>query len=84
MDDPGSIYHAIATRADPALDVIVVPRTRGHPGDPSGTPIPGDPFNRVAGKMAIDATVKSRLNPADFTRVWPKDWGKVDINDYLD
>jgi hypothetical protein len=34
--------------------------------------------------MAIDATIKSRLNPADFTRVWPKDWGKVDIDDYLD
>ncbi len=64
--------------------MIIVPRTRGHPGDPSGTPIPGDPFNRVAGKMAIDATIKSRLNPADFTRVWPKDWGKVDIDDYLD
>ena len=84
MDDPGAVYHAIATRADPGLDVTIVPRTRGHPGDPSGTPIPGDPFNRIAGKMAIDATIKSRLNPADFDRVWPKDWGTTDIEDYLD
>ena len=64
-----------ATRSDPGLDVTIVPRARGHPGDPSGTPIPGDPFNRVNGRMAIDATIKSRLNVADFDRVWPKDWG---------
>ncbi len=84
LDDPGSVYHAIATRSDPALDVIIVPRTRGHPGDPSGTPIPGDPFNRLAGKMGIDATIKGHLNPSDFDRVWPKDWGKENIADYLD
>jgi UbiD family decarboxylase len=84
LDDPGSVYHAMATRADPAKDVFIVPTTRGHPGDPSGTPIPGDPFNRVSGKMGIDATVKSRLDPKDFQRVWPKDWPKIDIADYLD
>ena len=38
----------------------------------------------LAGKMAIDATIKGRLNPSDFTRVWPKDWGDTDIEDYLD
>jgi UbiD family decarboxylase len=84
LDDPGSVYHAIATRSDPALDVIIVPRTRGHPGDPSGTPIPGDPFNRLAGKMGIDATIKGHLNVSDFDRVWPKDWGNENIADYLD
>lgn len=84
MDDPGSVYHAIASRSDPAIDVTIVPRTRGHPGDPSGTPIAGDPFNRLAGKMGIDATIKGRLNPEEFQRVWPKDWGNVDIEDYLD
>ena len=62
----------------------LAPRTRGHPGDPSGTPIPGDAFNRVAGKMGIDATIKGRLNPDEFQRVWPKDWEKVNIEDYLD
>jgi len=84
VDDPGSVYHALATRADPAKDVFIVPTTRGHPGDPSATPIPGDAFNRTSGKMGIDATVKSRLNPDDFRRVWPKDWPKIDIADYLD
>jgi len=84
MDDPGSVYHAIASRCDPALDLVVVPKTRGHPGDPSGTPIPGDAFNRVSGKLGIDATIKSRLNPDDFERVWPKGWDAVDIADYLD
>ena len=49
-----------------------------------GTPIPGDPFNRLAGKMAIDATIKGHLNVSDFDRVWPKDWGKENIEDYLD
>ncbi len=84
LDDPGSVYHAIATRSDPAIDTSIVARTRGHPGDPSATPIPGDPFNRVSGKMAIDATVKSRLEPSDFDRVWPRGWDEVDIADYLD
>lgn len=84
LDDPGSVYHAMATRADPGKDVFIVPTTRGHPGDPSGTPIPGDPFNRISGKMGIDATIKSRLNPDDFTRVWPKGWPNIDIADYLD
>jgi UbiD family decarboxylase len=84
IDDPGAVYHAIATRADPGRDVIVVPRTRGHPGDPSATPIPGDAFNRVSGKMGIDATIKSRLNVADFARAWPKHWGEVALADVLD
>ncbi len=84
IEDPGAVYHAIATRCDPANDVFVVPTTRGHPGDPSATPIPGDPFNRTSGKIGIDATVKQRLNVADFERRWPKDWGQVDIKDYLD
>lgn len=84
LDDPGGVYHAIVSRADPAKDVWIMPTTRGHPGDPSATPIPGDPFNRTAGKMAIDATIKGRLNVDDFKRAWPKDWEKVDIRDYLD
>jgi len=84
IDDPGAVYHAIATRCNPAEDIIVVNKTRGHPGDPSGTPIPGDAFNRVNGKLGIDATIKSRLNPADFERTWPKDWFKQDLKDYLD
>ncbi len=84
IEDPGAVYHAIATRCDPARDVFIVPTTRGHPGDPSATPVPGDSFNRTSGKIGIDATIKQRLNVGDFERRWPKDWGKVDIADYLD
>lgn len=84
VDDPGSVYHAITTRVDPAHDVFIMPVTRGHPSDPSATPIPGEMFARVAGKMGLDATIKSRLNPDEFRRVWPKDWDKIQIEDYLD
>src|SRR6202045_4647616 len=34
LDDPGDVYHAIATRCDPARDIVVVPGTRGSPYDP--------------------------------------------------
>jgi hypothetical protein len=37
----------------------------------------------VVGKIGIDATVKSRHNPADFERAWPRNWGKVKLEDYL-
>ncbi len=83
LDDPGSVYHAIATRADPARDVIIVPRTRGSIYDPSAEPLEGSYPNRVVGKMGIDATIKSHHNPADFERAWPKNWGHVWLKDYL-
>ena len=31
----------------------------------------------------IDATRKSRHDPADFERAWPINWGKVRMEDYL-
>ena len=33
--------------------------------------------------MGIDATRKSRHDPADFERAWPINWGKVRLEDYL-
>ena len=83
LDDPGDVYHAIATRCDPARDVIVVPNTRGSPYDPSARPLEGQFPWRVVGKMGIDATIKSRHDPADFERAWPRNWGKVKLSDYL-
>ncbi len=84
LDDPAEVYHAIATRADPDRDVITVPRTRGSLYDPSAQPLPEAfyPF-RVVGKMGIDATIKARHNPKDFTRAWPKNWGRVHLRDFL-
>lgn len=84
LDDPGSVYHAIATRCDPARDMIMVPRTRGSGWDPSAEPIKGDPMNRVVGKMGLDATIKKRYDATDFERAWPLDWGRVKLADYLD
>jgi 2,5-furandicarboxylate decarboxylase 1 len=83
LDDPGDVYHAIATRCDPARDVIVVPNTRGSPYDPSAHPLEGQYPWRIVGKMGIDATIKSRHDPADFERAWPRNWGKVKLSDYL-
>ena len=83
IEDAREVYHAIATRVDPARDVIVVPHTRGSPFDPSAKPLEGHfPF-RTVGKMGIDATIKSRHDKHDFDRAWPKNWGKVRIEDYI-
>jgi 2,5-furandicarboxylate decarboxylase 1 len=83
LDDPADVYHAIATRCDPARDVVIVGNTRGSPYDPSARPIEGQHPWRTVGKMGIDATIKSRHNPADFERAWPRNWGKVKLEDYL-
>ena len=84
LDDPGDVYFAIATRADPERDIIIVPNTRANFGDPSGRPIEGKAPFRTVGKIGIDATAKPRHNLADFDRPWPKNWGKVKLEDYLD
>lgn len=83
IDDPAEVYHAIATRSDPARDVIIVPRTRGSIYDPSAAPLEGAYPLRTAGKMGIDATIKARHDKADFERAWPKNWNKVFLKDYL-
>jgi len=83
IDDPGDVYHAIATRADPARDIILVPNTRGSLYDPSAAPLEGGYPFRVVGKMGIDATIKTRHDKTDFERAWPKNWGKVFLKDYL-
>ena len=83
LDDPGDVYHAIATRCDPSRDIVIVGNTRGSPYDPSAKPIEGQQPWRLVGKIGIDATVKSRHNPADFERAWPRNWGKVKLEDYL-
>jgi 2,5-furandicarboxylate decarboxylase 1 len=83
LDDPGDVYHAIATRCDPSRDIIIVGNTRGSPYDPAAKPIEGQHPWRVVGKIGIDATIKSRHDPADFERAWPRNWGKVKLEDYL-
>jgi 2,5-furandicarboxylate decarboxylase 1 len=83
IDDAREVYHAMATRVDPARDIIIVPHTRGSPFDPSAKPLEGHAPLRTVGKIGIDATRKSRHNPADFERAWPVNWGKVRLEDFL-
>jgi 2,5-furandicarboxylate decarboxylase 1 len=83
IDDAREVYHAIATRADPSRDIIVVPNTRGSPYDPAARPLEAHYPWRIVGKMGIDATIKTRHDPADFERAWPCNWGKVRLADYL-
>lgn len=83
LDDPADVYYAIATRCDPARDMIVVPHTRGSPYDPSAQPLAKEPFWRTVGKLGIDATIKARHDPKDFIRSFPRHWGKIDQGDFL-
>jgi UbiD family decarboxylase len=83
IDSAAEVYHAIATRVDPARDIFVVPGTRGSLYDPSATPMPDKHPWRIVGKIGIDATIKSRHDPADFERAWPVNWGSVKLADYL-
>jgi UbiD family decarboxylase len=83
IESPADVYLAIATRVDPARDVIIVPNTRGSLYDPAAEPLPDSYPFRLVGKMGIDATVKKRHDLRDFARAWPMNWGQVHLNDYL-
>jgi 4-hydroxy-3-polyprenylbenzoate decarboxylase len=83
LDDPGQVYHALATRVDPARDIVIVPGTRGSLFDPSAVPIEGHYPHRLVGKIGIDATRKSGHAAAQFDRAWPRNWGKVKLEDFL-
>ena len=84
IDSAEQVYHAMATRVDPAKDIIIVPNTRGSLFDPAAEPIEGMAPWRVGGKIGIDATVKPRNDVKVQDRAWPRNWGKVDLKDYLD
>jgi 2,5-furandicarboxylate decarboxylase 1 len=84
--DARDIFHAIATRSNPATDVVVTDGTSGFPMDPSTKQLyPGTLF-RLGSKIAIDAT-KAPLMKAEerkrFERVSPKGWGKWLLKDFL-
>ncbi|MCY4245253.1 MAG: UbiD family decarboxylase [Gammaproteobacteria bacterium] len=83
VNNPAEVYMAIATRADPARDMFIVPNTRCNFGDPSGAPVEDAYPHRTVGKIGIDATRKPGRPPADYNRAWPKNWGKVNLADYL-
>lgn len=82
LTDSAEVYHAIATRCDPARDILIVPNTRGSLYDPAAQPLDDHYPFRLSGKLGIDATRKSRHDPRDFDRAWPLHWGEVRLDDY--
>lgn len=83
IEDARDVYHAMATRCDPAKDIFVVPHTRGSLYDPAAQPLPDFSPYRVTGKIGIDATAKSRYGVKDFNRSVPRNWRSVNLADFL-
>jgi 2,5-furandicarboxylate decarboxylase 1 len=86
--DPREVMWAISTRVNPTTDVITVAGTRNHPMDPSVPQLlaPGGRWQRVGGKMGIDATKPSTSFPERrrvFDRVVPKGHGTVKLSDFV-
>jgi len=82
--DPASVYHALATRVDPARDIVIVPSTRGSLFDAAAEPIEGHYPHRLSGKIGIDATVKAHRGGVVFDRAWPPGWRSIKLTDYVD
>ena len=91
--DYRDVHYALATRVDPTKHIITVGNARGFPFDPTAEPVIGafpntreSRFPCVVGKWGIDATkpvpyrAKERKN---YERAWPKRWGEVNLEDYL-
>ena len=88
LTDPRDVFWAIATRVDPARDLLEIPRARMHSLDPSGTLVtaPGAGHQRVGGKLGIDATKPPLCRPkerAEFERVLPMGHGVISLQQVL-
>jgi 2,5-furandicarboxylate decarboxylase 1 len=82
------VLWAIATRCNPAEDVIVVPGTHNHAMDPS-LPELGAPgqmlWQRRGGKLIIDATIPPSVDQdarAVFERIRPVNGDTVRLSDF--
>ncbi|MCX7012600.1 MAG: UbiD family decarboxylase [Candidatus Sumerlaeota bacterium] len=92
--DYRDVQYALATRVDPARDLIIIPDARGIAFDPTARPILGafpntheTRFPAVVGKWGIDATKPVPYRQEErrnYERAWPLNWGKVRLADYLD
>ncbi len=92
--DDRDVHYAMAVRVDPSKDLIVVPNARGLPFDPTARPVVGampdteeSRFPSVVGKWGIDATKPVPYRTAErkpYERAWPKEWGNVELADYID
>jgi 2,5-furandicarboxylate decarboxylase 1 len=91
--DTREVLYAMATRANPSRDVVIVDGCRAFPFDPSADVIEeafdhskDTRFPSVVGKWAVDATkpVGYRAERrAEFDRAWPMHWDDVRLEDYL-
>lgn len=86
ITDPSDVLWAVATRFNPATDLVVVEGTRNHPMDPSLPVIspPGTRWQRVGSKIGIDATRPStfRLEERNkMERTKPMGEGKIFLKD---
>ncbi len=90
--DYRDIVYALATRVDPARDVIVVDGTRGWIFDPRARPevdasqgSAASRFPSVGSRWGINATkpVPYRKERSDYERAWPPEWQTVRLEDYL-
>ncbi len=87
---PWEVLWAVNTRCNPETDVVVIPGVRAHPMDPSARELvpPGGPYwNRVGGKLLIDAT-KPPVCAGDqarrpFQRLKPMGWGRVRLEEFV-
>jgi 2,5-furandicarboxylate decarboxylase 1 len=92
--DPRDMQYALATRINPARDLIIINNARAFPFDPTAVVIPeASPhaetlrFPSVVGKWGLDATKPVPYRAAArklYERAWPKHWGEVKLEDYLD
>jgi 2,5-furandicarboxylate decarboxylase 1 len=90
--DDREVLYALATRVDPARDVITVDGTRGWMFDPRSRPLAGagpdvaaKRHPSVASRWGIDATKPPAYRPerSDYDRAWPIDWARTRLEDYL-
>jgi 2,5-furandicarboxylate decarboxylase 1 len=92
--DYRDVHYALATRVDPSRHVISIGNARGFIFDPSAQPVldafPHTAQTRypsVVGKWGIDATKPVPYRAAqrkDYERAWPLNWGRVNLDDYLE
>ncbi|HKX49340.1 MAG TPA: UbiD family decarboxylase [Candidatus Binatia bacterium] len=88
LTDPRDVFWAVATRVDPARDLLQIPHARMHSLDPSGKLVtaPGAGHQRVGGKLGIDATKPPTCRPKDrydWERVLPMGHGNISLQEVL-
>ena len=86
------VLYALATRVDPARDVVTVDGTRGWIFDPRARPeVDASPdaartrHPAVGSRWGVNATKPPAYRPerSDYDRAWPVDWATVKLEDYL-